>query len=316
LQTIEFDVNKKIYFWGESYLFSPTLSQKFISFLLLPLTAIYCFLTFLKKSFSKPTNFSIPIISVGNLIVGGSGKTPITIELAKRYSDVAIILRGYKRDSKGLVVVSDKGDIKVDVNKSGDEAMLLANSLPKATVIVSEDRKKAIKKAKKLGAKLIFLDDGFSKFDIKKFDILLKPKLKLLPFCLPSGAYRFSPKNYKKVDLVLEEEKEFKREVKIKNKTNNMILLTAISKPQRLEKFLPYDMPKIYLPDHSEFSKEFIEEILTKYNPSSILTTTKDAVKLKSYNLMLSILELSIMIDSKSLEKIDSYIRNFNAKED
>ena len=102
--------------------------------------------------------------------------------------------------------------------------------------------------------------------------------------------------------------KEFKREVTIKDQTNRMILLTAISKPQRLDKYLPYDMPKIYLPDHSEFSKEFIEEILKKYNPTSILTTNKDAVKLKSYNLKLSILELSIMIDSKSLEKIDSYI--------
>jgi tetraacyldisaccharide 4'-kinase len=75
-------------------------------------------------------------------------------------------------------------------------------------------------------------------------------------------------------------------------------------------------MPKVYLPDHSEFSKEFIEKILKKYNPTSILTTTKDAVKLKSYNLKLSILELSIMIDSKSLEKIDSYIRKFHAKKD
>jgi tetraacyldisaccharide 4'-kinase len=307
---------EKLYFWGERYLFSPTLTQRFISTLLLPITSLYCLLTFLKKTFLKAEDFSIPIISVGNLIVGGSGKTPVTIELAKRYEKVTIILRGYKRKSKGLVVVSDKGDIKVDIDQSGDEAMLLANSLPKATVIVSEDRKEAIKKAKELGTKLIFLDDGFSKFDIKKFDILLKPALKLTPLCLPSGAYRFSPKNYKKVDLVLEEEKEFKREVTIKNQTDRMILLTAISKPQRLDKYLPYDMPKVYLPDHSEFSKEFIEEILKKYNPTSILTTTKDAVKLKSYNLKLSILELSIMIDSKSLEKIDSYIRNFHAKKD
>ncbi len=307
---------KKLYFWGERYLFFPSLTQRFISILLLPITFVYCLLTFLKKNLSKAKDFSIPIISVGNLTVGGSGKTPIIIELAKRYKKVAIILRGYKRKSRGLVIVSNKGDIKVDINQSGDEAMLLANSIPKATVIVSEDRKEAIKRAKELGAKLILLDDGFSKFDIKKFNILLKPALKLTPLCLPSGAYRFSPSYYKKVDLVLEETKEFTREVIIKNQTDRMLLLTAISKPQRLDKYLPYDMPKIYLPDHSEFSKEFIEKLIKKYNPTSILTTTKDAVKLKSYNLNLSILELFIDIDSESLEKIDNYIRNFYAKKD
>ena len=305
-----------LYFWVERYLFSPTPFQKFISLLLLPLTAFYCFITFLKKSISTPKDFGIPVVSVGNLIVGGSGKTPITIELAKRYDDVCIVLRGYKRKSKGLVIVSQKGDIKCDIHSSGDEAMLLARSLPKATVIVSEDRKEAIKKAKDLGCKVVFLDDGFSKFDIKKFDLLIKPDIKLLPFCLPSGAYRFSPSNYKRVDMVLKENKDFKRKVSIKNKTNNMILLTAISKPQRLEKFLPYEMKKIYLPDHSDFSKEFIEDIIKRYDPSSILTTSKDAVKLKSYNLNLSILELSMKIDENKVDLIDKYIRNYYAKKD
>jgi tetraacyldisaccharide 4'-kinase len=307
---------KKLFFWGEKYLFSPTFTQKLLSFLLLPLTAFYCILTYTKKALSSEENFSIPIISVGNLIVGGSGKTPITIELAKHHDNACVILRGYKRDSKGLVIVSLNGDIKVDVSQSGDEAMLLANSLPKSTVIVSENRKEAIKKAKELGCKIVFLDDGFSKFDIKKFDIVIKPNIKLLPFCLPSGAYRFSPSNYEKVDLLLEEDKDFKRVVTIKNKTENMILLTAISKPKRLEKYLPYDMKKVYLPDHSDFDKKFIENLIKKYNPSSILTTTKDAVKLKSYNLELSILELAIMIDEEKREKIDKYIRIFDAKKD
>lgn len=307
-------MSDKLYFWGERYLFSPTPLQKIIAFLLLPVTFIYCILTFLKRTFSKPEDFGIPVVSVGNLIVGGSGKTPITIELAKRYSSVGVILRGYGRQSKGLVVVSNFGDIKCDVKRSGDEAMLLASSLPNATIIVSEDRKKAIKKAKELGCKVVFLDDGYSKFDIKKFDLLLKPDMKLLPFCLPSGAYRFSPQNYQTSDLCLVENKDFKRVVSIKNPTKKMILLTAISKPQRLEKFIDKDIPKIYLPDHSEFSKEFIDSIITKHNPTSILTTTKDAVKLKSYNLALSILELEIEIDEEKVKKIDDFIRKYDAR--
>ena len=241
----------------------------------------------------------VKVISVGNLIVGGSGKTPVTLSLAQKHKDSAIVLRGYKRASKGLVVVSLKGKIQVDIKQSGDEAMLYAQSLKNSTVIVSEDRKKGILKAKSLGAKIVFLDDGFSKFNIKKFDILLKPNQKLLPFCLPSGAYRFPPFFYKYADLVLEEDIDFTREVKIKNKTSNMIFLTAISKPKRLEKYLPKDILKIYLPDHSDYSKEFIDKIIKNYNPTSILTTTKDEVKLKSYNLPLSILELKINFKTK-----------------
>ena len=64
-------------------------------------------------------------------------------------------MRGYGRDSKGLYVVSLNGKILEDV-KTWDEAMLLANSLPKATIIVSENRIKAILKAKELGCKIIF----------------------------------------------------------------------------------------------------------------------------------------------------------------
>ena len=126
----------------------------------------------LKRASSKPIDFGIPIVSIGNIIIGGSGKTPLTIELAKKYEDVAIVLRGYGRESRGLYIVSNRGKIEQGVRVSGDEAMLLANSLPKATVIVSEDRKKAILKAKELGCKIVFLDDGFSKYDINKFDIL------------------------------------------------------------------------------------------------------------------------------------------------
>ena len=303
---------KEIYFKVESYLFYPTLLEKSVAFLLLPLSAFYCMLTYLKKFFSLEEDFNIPIISIGNLIIGGSGKTPITIALAKKYSHVTIILRGYKRESQGLVVVSENGKIKTDVKVSGDEAMELSKSLPNATIIVCEDRKKAILKAKELGAKIIFLDDGFSKFNIKKFNILLKPNEKYLPFCIPSGPYRFHPKLYKSADIVMNEDIDFKREVTIKNKTQNMIFLTAISKPARVDKYLPSNILKIYLPDHAEFKKEFIDDLIKKYSPTSILTTKKDAVKLESFNINLSILELNINIETKIIDKIDRYIKGYN----
>ena len=119
----------------------------------------------------KEEEFEIDIVSVGNLNVGGSGKTPLTSALAVNYENVAIVLRGYGRESKGLFVIKDSIKILHDVSISGDEAMIYAHKVPNAIVIVSEDRKKGIKKAKEMGAKIVFLDDAYSKHDIIKLDL-------------------------------------------------------------------------------------------------------------------------------------------------
>ena len=285
----------KLYFWVEEYLFNPNLLQKIVSFLLLPITGLYCLIIFIKKLSSSPEDLGVKVVSIGNLIVGGSGKTPITIALATEKKDVAVVLRGYGRDSKGLIVISQNGDIKTDVKVSGDEAMLLAKSLKDATIIVSEDRKKGILKAKELGSKIVFLDDGHSKYDIKKFDILIKPNLpNINSFCLPSGPYRENQSSYKSCDLTLVEDLDFKRVTTIKNPTKKMLLVTAISKPQRLDKFVDSSVPRVYFPDHYSFKKGELEELLAKHKATSILTTTKDLVKIEKFNLPLSVLELKI----------------------
>ena len=67
-----------------------------------------------KRAMAKPIEFGIPIISIGNIIVGGSGKTPVTIKLASKYENVCIILRGYGRVSKGLQIVSINGKMQVE----------------------------------------------------------------------------------------------------------------------------------------------------------------------------------------------------------
>ncbi len=265
-------------------------------------------------------DFDIPIISIGNIIVGGSGKTPITIELASKYKNACVILRGYGRSSKGLQIVSLNGDIKVDVTVSGDEAMLLAKSLKKATIIVSENRIEAILKAKELGSKIIFLDDGFSKYSISKFDILLKPQNEPTNnFCLPSGGYREPKSFYKKANIVLQEGKDFKRVITIKKDENikelpaKTILLTAISKPKRLLEFLPKNIKMISFPDHHNFTKEEILDIQNEYKDYAILTTGKDMVKLKEFNLEnLYLMDLCIKIDEKvDFSSMNSYINSF-----
>src|SRR5947207_2367342 len=83
---------------------------------------------------------SAPVISIGNVSTGGTGKTPMTI-LITRYIQpnhklrVAIVLRGYKRQSTGTLVVSRGEGMLTSVKESGDEAALIAQSLPGAIVI-------------------------------------------------------------------------------------------------------------------------------------------------------------------------------------
>ena len=314
-------MKQKLYLWIEDYLFFPNTFQKIISFLLLPLTFIYMLIILIKRAMAKEIEFGIPIISVGNIIVGGSGKTPITIKLASKYENVCVILRGYGRASKGLFVVSSNGKILVDVKTSGDEAMLLANSLPKATIIVSENRVKAILKAKELGCKIVFLDDGFSKYQISKFNILLRPKDEPTNiFCLPSGGYREPKGFYAQADIELLEGTDFKRVITIKKDgmqselPSKTVLITAISKPKRLLEFLPKDIKMISFPDHYDFTNEDIKNIQEKYKDYSFLTTGKDFVKLEKFNLKnLYLMDLDIKIDDKvDFSLMNEYIESFN----
>jgi len=312
-------LRQKFHLWVEDYLFCPNLFQKVISFLLLPLTFIYILIIAFKRANAKQINFQIPIISIGNIIVGGSGKTPLIIELAKKYENVAVVLRGYKRQSKGLIVVSNRGKIQVDVKKSGDEAMLLSLSLNKATVIVGEDRKKAILKAKELACKIVFLDDGFSKYDIFKFDILIKPKDE--PgniFCLPSGGYREPKKNYSLANMRLKENLDFKRLIffskegkSVDTLPSKLVLLTAISRPKRLLEFLPKNTQMVSFEDHHNFTEDEINKIKKNFNDFSIITTSKDYVKLKGFRIKnLYLINLSLKIKS-NLKPIDEFINQY-----
>lgn len=312
-------MKQSIALWVEEYLFFPNFLQKLLSVLLLPLTLIYMLVIIIKRSAAKPIYFGIPIVSVGNLVVGGSGKTPMTIFLAQNKSNVAVILRGYGRASKGLLIISREGKILEDVQNSGDEAMLLAQALPKATIIVSENRVEGILKAKELGCSLIFLDDGFSKYAIAKFNILLRPKVEPTNvFCLPSGGYREPKMMYSTADLVLQEGVDFKRLVTYKYNgetvsvlPSKLLLLTAISKPKRLLEFLPSTVEMLCFEDHHTFTYEEIQQIKEKYKEYSIITTPKDMVKLKQFNLEdLYLMDLELQLNENvDLSKLDEYIQ-------
>ena len=273
----------------------------------------------IKRAMAKEIEFGIPVISVGNIIVGGSGKTPVTIKLASQYENACVILRGYGRASKGLFVVSLNGKILEDVSTSGDEAMLLANSLPKATIIVSENRIKAILKAKELGCKIVFLDDGFSKYKIAKFNILLRPKDEPTNiFCLPSGGYREPKGFYAQADIELVEGSDFKRVISIKKDGKvcelpaKTVLLTAISKPKRLLEYLPKDTKMISFTDHYTFTKDDILKVQEEYKDFSIVTTGKDFVKLREFKIKdLYLMDLDIEFSKDfDFSLMNEYIRS------
>ena len=298
----------------ETLFYAPKSKHFLVSFLLLPFAFLYGAINFFRVLLSTPKDYGIKIISIGNITVGGTGKTPFAIALIeyllekKPHLQITYISRGYGRKSKGLVEVKKDGKILCSVEQSGDEAMLVAKE-SRCDVIVSEDRGKAIQKAKKDGANLIILDDGFSKVAIKKFDILLMPQTINNPLPLPAGPFREFLFMKKRANLILQEEKDYKRVVTCDNCEGELLLVTAIANPKRLEKFLPKNIVGQYiLSDHSFFTKEKILAEMKKRAATKILTTQKDFVKLESFKLPIALLKLKLQINLEKLKQIERYI--------
>jgi tetraacyldisaccharide 4'-kinase len=298
------ELKEKVYNFFEVMYYSPKWYHYPFILALLPFSFIYLFIAHFKFK-RNYEDMGIPIISVGNIIVGGSGKTPLSISIANHLKEkkVAVVLRGYKRLSRGLVVVKDFNEILVPVEISGDEAMEIAIS-SNAAVIVSEDRKNGIEKAKELGAEVVILDDGFDK-PFKKLNIVIDKKLKN-PFVLPAGGYRYPRLALKFADMILKENVDFKRDVK---KVSGDVLITAISNPKRLLEYVDVKEYKFF-PDHYFFKKKYIEA----YKDKIIVTTKKDYVKLKQFGLNLRILEMDFEVNKEILDKIDEYLLKFHKK--
>jgi len=310
-------VSRKLFIWIENYFYKPNLLQICVAILLLPLSFIYFCAVWFKFAFVKPQDLGIKIISVGNLTLGGSGKTPFTKFLFRKFSPkmrTFIILRGYNRQSKGLIKVAIDGKLLANVKTAGDEATEYATTLKNANVIVSESRELAILEAKHLGAELILLDDGFSKFHIKKFNILIENEPRsFFPFVLPSGAYRY-PRGFAKFADLLVGEGDITRRTKIKNETEKMVLITAIAKADRLKEFHSKCVGIEIFPDHYDFSEDEVLEIVQKYGATSVLTTQKDYVKMANFGCKFSVIELETELNSAKFAQISKYINKNDDK--
>jgi len=117
---------------------------------------------FYNKGILKSTSFSIPIVVVGNLTVGGTGKTPLVeylVRLLQNSNKIAILSRGYKRNSKGFIIAGEKSN----ANKIGDEPFQYYKKFKNIIVAVDADRVNGIKQLSNLVNKpdIVLLDDAF-----------------------------------------------------------------------------------------------------------------------------------------------------------
>ena len=134
-----------------------------------------------------------PVISVGNLTMGGTGKTPFVAHLARRLrfegKRPAILSRGYGRSSRGVILVSEGHGPLVTPDVGGDEPVALALRLPGVIVAVGERRFEAGRAAEAAGADVFLLDDGYQHLSLERDANLL-----LLDAKDPFGGGRFPPR--------------------------------------------------------------------------------------------------------------------------
>ncbi len=160
-----------------------------------------------KMGILKEVQFSLPVISVGNLSVGGTGKTPhieYLIHWLGKYIDVAVLSRGYKRKSKGFMRVLPQST----VDDTGDEPLQYSRKFSDAAIYVSESRILGIPKIirQRPNTQVILLDDAFQHRAVKPgLNILLTEYRSLYTrdYLLPMGRLREWRSSYTRADIII-----------------------------------------------------------------------------------------------------------------
>ncbi|MBL6700605.1 MAG: tetraacyldisaccharide 4'-kinase [Gammaproteobacteria bacterium] len=266
------------------------------------------------------------IIIVGNIVVGGSGKTPFTIWLSNYLSNkkkkIAIVSSGYGSLAKEVSIITDDSS----ADKVGDEALLLKKSTS-AEIVSSDNRIKSTKYIDNKKFDYIIHDDGLQHYKMKRdYEfIITKFNQDHNNFLLPCGPLREPKAFHSKNKYVLSNYYDsdfpgFHTKIsKIRNGKNhkyysfkdnlfnNSYLLTAIADSRELIKELHKNNlcfdKKIY-PDHHNFTLKDIPD-----TTKPILVTEKDFTKLKEYNLdNIYILEQSVFPNDKLIEMIEKLV--------
>ena len=136
-----------------------------ISYILLPFSVLFLVTIKIYKLFKREKDLSIPVICVGNLTLGGAGKTPTVIEirrqLKKYLKNIFVLTRGYKGLKVGPLIVNENSEA-IDV---GDESILHSRQ---GATCVAKKKVDGAKLCEKLMGDLIIMDDGLQSIDVKK----------------------------------------------------------------------------------------------------------------------------------------------------
>ncbi len=290
-----------------------------LTILLIPFSIIFYILTTLRKSVINPRKFKIPIICVGNIYVGGTGKTPVSIMIANilkiNKKNPAIIKKYYKNQE--------------DENRLIKQ---ISNCL-----ILNKNRVTALEKAERENFDVGILDDGFQDHRIKKnLNIICFNSRQLIGNgkIFPAGPLRENLKSLKRVQIVIingEKNKFFEekilnisKNIKIFNseylpvnveefKNKKLLAFAGIGNPNNFFELLSkYDLnvqKKIAFPDHYEFTKKEIQQLAEKANDYNLdlITTEKDYYRIKDYGFK-NIKYLKIELDIKEKNKFISEI--------
>jgi tetraacyldisaccharide 4'-kinase len=186
--------------------------MKFLRYFLIPFSAIYLVITQFRNflfdfGIIKPFQSKIPVLVIGNLSTGGTGKTPHSIFFIKNLSNeknIAILSRGYGRSSKGLRIVEFNGN----PDEYGDEPLEIKDKFPSIVVVVSDSRKQGIKCIEKKfpQTNLIIMDDGYQHRWIKPTYSILLTKYSCpysSDYILPFGNLRESSINCKRANAII-----------------------------------------------------------------------------------------------------------------
>ena len=268
-----------------------------ISIILLPLSLIFIFFSFLKKKLTKVNHFSIPVVCIGNIYIGGTGKTPLAILLAKELAisgKKPVIIRKY-------------------YNNHDDEYSLIKEYFN--NLIICKNRVKGIKEAEKANNDIAILDDGFQDYSVKKdLNIICFNQNQQIGngLVLPSGPLRENLNALGNANIVIingKKDQNFEKKlIKINNKikifylmyktenldafkNKHLLAIAGIGNPENFFKLIVENnlniKKRLIFPDHYNFSKEEIISIVNeaKKNDLHIIMTEKDYFKIKKFKI-------------------------------
>jgi tetraacyldisaccharide 4'-kinase len=324
-----------------------------ISKAMLPLSALYkavvqTRLAAYNRGLFKVTKLPVPVISVGNLTTGGTGKTPLVEwvcrTLARKQRKVCILTRGYGRSNPdSRVVVSDGSTVLTNAAQAGDEPFLLAHSLTGLAAVISDPNRAAAGKwaIDHLGAEVLVLDDGFQHLALARdLDIVAIDATN--PWgggkLLPAGRLREPRSCLSRADCVVVTRADqsdqltlLETEIRRLNSTcpvvRSEMTVTSISTlnserheevaavPQPTAAFCAVGNPESFFEllrqngidpvcnrtfrDHHQYSQSDVDSLIRESRQAgaqSIITTSKDAVKLHESEFALPCYVLNIEI--------------------